>query len=186
MGQVLAVPKSASWSRIITVTLITTVAMVLATRIVIPWTPVPLTLQVFVVVLSGMLLGMMGVTSQALFFMLVSSGAIVSASGAPTALCGPTGGYLLAFPFAMLITGYISIHCKSAILMFLSSLAGLAVIYLCGSIWLEFFVHGFGRAIMLGVVPFLAADVIKCVVATAIAYKGRGRVIRWIEGGSRG
>src|SRR5688572_25573601 len=70
----------------------------------IPGTPVPVTLQPLVVVLSGMMLGpVYGAASMLTYLVLGAMGLPVFAPiGAPgiLRLIGPTGGYLIAFPFA--------------------------------------------------------------------------------------
>ena len=77
----------------------------------IPLGPVPFTLQTFFVVLAGFLLGAKwGFVSIALYLLLGSAGLPVFSGGAAGAghLLGPTGGYLVAFPFGAALAGFVA------------------------------------------------------------------------------
>ena len=137
-----------------------------------PFSPVPLTLQVLVVVLSGLVLGSRaGALAQVLYLQAVLLGmpATASALGGPAALVGPTAGYLLAFPVAALLAGWMAQRPGGSRFLrrALGGLAALAVIYVGGTAWLSFFVGGLAQAWALGVVPFIAADLAKVLLATA-------------------
>ncbi len=74
----------------------------------VPWSPVPITGQTFAVLLSGAVLGARrAFLAQALYLAQGSIGLPVFAAGSAglAALAGPTGGYLVAFPFAAALTG---------------------------------------------------------------------------------
>ncbi|MFA4996016.1 MAG: biotin transporter BioY [Patescibacteria group bacterium] len=167
---------------------LTVIAMVASSRMALylPFTSVPITMQVFVVVLSGLLLGSGASVAQACFWVVLGSGGMIAASGisGPGALFGPTGGYLIAFPFATLAIGIISERSKSPASMILASAVGLLIIYTLGAIWLSFFVHGLGKAVTFGVLPFVLADIAKCALAIAIASPYRIKLHRWLEGGA--
>jgi biotin transport system substrate-specific component len=77
----------------------------------IPLGPVPFTLQTFFVILAGFILGAKwGFISIALYLLLGSAGLPVFAGGAAGAghLLGPTGGYLVAFPFGAALAGFVA------------------------------------------------------------------------------
>src|SRR5687768_10215847 len=94
-------------------TLVVTGLTVLAAQVSIPlpFTPVPLTLQPMVVLLGGAALGpRLGLASQVLYLMAGLAGLPVFAASAvlpqgPLRLLGPTGGYLMSYPFAAYVTG---------------------------------------------------------------------------------
>lgn len=133
-------------------------------RMPLPFTPVPLTLQTFFVLSSGVALGpFWGLLSQALYLLLGIAGFPYFtgwAAGGKT-LIGTTGGYLLGFLLASYIAGIFTRRgeSKSAYLgMFLGNL----VIYLLGASWLGFLLSlSFSQALLKGVLPFLAGDILK-------------------------
>jgi biotin transport system substrate-specific component len=176
----------ATWSIRAASVLFITVLTAAAAQISIPlpFSVVPFTFQPMIVLLGGLALGSrLGATSQALYLAAGIVGLPVFAASAtlpPGALrlFGPTGGYLMAYPFAAFIVGYLAErgfdrrYATSVVAM----LAGLAVVYACGVIWLGLFARtasgdaatGLSAAFVTGVVPFLLADVTKLLLAAAI------------------
>src|SRR5947207_972182 len=88
-------------------------------------------------------------------------------------LIGPTGGYLLAYPAAALVSGYLAergLDRRYATAV-LAMIAGLAVIFTGGVAWIAYVVPprpGLFRAIVLGLVPFVAADLLKVFLAAGV------------------
>ena len=140
-----------------------------------PITPVPFTLQVFFVVLSGAVLGeMMGALAQVIYLLLGLIGFPVFAGGesGPGVLIGPTGGYLVGFVIGAYVTGRIAQTLRSPRLvwMALATMLGLIPIYTLGEIELWLWVRSsFSLLLMAGVIPFLPGDIIKAVVAAFVA-----------------
>ena len=142
-----------------------------------PFTSVPFTLQPMVVLLGGLALGpKLGFSSQVLYLMAGVAGLPVFAASAtlpPGALrlLGPTGGYLMAYPFAAFLVGYLAErgfdrrYATSILAMF----AGLVLIYFWGATWLALSTGtGAGAAFAAGVAPFIAADLLKLLGAAGI------------------
>lgn len=159
--------------RIITVALFT-VATAISARLNawLPNSPVPLTLQVLMVVLSGFVLGARdGFIAQLLYLQAILLGAPLTAAGlgGPAAFVGPTAGYLIAFPFAAWIAGLLSHRMAKHAWAWraMGGLAALGVIYGLGMVWLAGFVGGLGNAWKVGVLPFVGADLLKVAIATA-------------------
>ncbi len=140
-----------------------------------PFTEVPFTLQPMVVLLAGLALGpRLGLASQVLYLALGIAGLPVFAASATLPpgtlrLLGPTGGYLMAYPFAACLTGVLAERGfdRRYLASIAAMLAGLAVIYGCGVAWLGLSV-GFTQALALGVLPFVAADLLKLVAAAGV------------------
>jgi biotin transport system substrate-specific component len=145
-----------------------------------PFTAVPLTLQPTIVLLGGLALGSrLGSASQILYLAAGIAGLpVFAASGVlppgPLRLLGPTGGYLMAYPLAAFLTGYLAErgfdrkYATSVIAM----LAGLLVIYASGVTWLGLFARtaegaapGITAAFFAGVYPFVVPDLIKLAIA---------------------
>jgi len=146
------------------------VALLAQARIPLPFTPVPLTGQTFAVLLVAAALGAArGAVSLALYAVLGCLGLPVFAGGAAGAayVLGPTGGYLLGFIAAAWVGGRLAERgldrrLRSA---WLPCLAATLVIYLCGATWLALSL-GMAKALTLGVLPFLAGDALKILLAS--------------------
>ena len=160
-----------------------------------PFTPVPLTLQPVVVLIGGAVLGPgLGMMSQVLYLGAGLLGLPVFAASpmlphGAARLLGPTGGYLLSYPLAAFVTGWLAArgldrrYSTSVVAM----LAGLAIILATGVLWLMAFTPAAGgrleTALHLGLYPFLLADVAKVCVAAAVLpalwrFTGLGRSSR--------
>jgi len=130
-----------------------------------PFTPVPVTLQTFAVVLTGALLGSKrGALAVLLYLAEGFAGLPVFSLGRAgiVHLLGPTGGYLVGFIAAAWLTGFLVERRLAASLPggLLVLIAGYLTPYLTGVAWLGTSV-GFPRALSLGFLPFLPADALK-------------------------
>jgi biotin transport system substrate-specific component len=152
--------------------LFTAVAAQLAVRL--PYTPVPVTMQTLFVLLAGIVLGPRdGFYAMIAYIAVGAAGAPVFAglTFGPAVLFGPTGGYLLAFPAAALVTGAIARSpggAKTAALA--ASLAGSAVILLGGTLYL-WLLSGqpLGGVLAMSVTPFILADTVKSALAVVLS-----------------
>ena len=140
-----------------------------------PFTDVPLTFQPLVVLIGGLALGpRLGVASQLLYLAAGIAGLPVFAASAalpPGAarLLGPTGGYLMAYPVAAFVTGYLGARGfdRRYVTSFLAMLAGLAVCFAFGLTWLSLLV-GPQAALVAGFYPFVVKDAIKLAIAAGV------------------
>jgi len=143
-------------------------------RIPLPFTPVPLTLQTFFVLLSGAILGRrLGILSQAGYVIvgLIGLPIFAGAHAGGAYFLGPTGGYLVGFAAASYVVGRILKGRRPANLLKITfaMAAGSAVIYLFGAAWLAYILKiSFEKAMLLGVLPFLPGDIVKAAVAVAL------------------
>ena len=152
-------------------------------RIIIPWSPVPVTGQTFAVLLAGVLLGRWwGGTSLAIYAGLGALGVpwFVGLNGGLAYLTGPTGGYIIGFVLAALFLGHFTdtyIRARSFLSMLLLMLfANFVLIYIPGllqlGLWLNL-VKGepvaFTTLLGMGALPFILGDITKAVLAAAIA-----------------
>lgn len=137
-----------------------------------PLTPVPITLQPMLVILAGMWLGpRAGAASMALYLAAGAVGLpVFTPLGAPgiARFFGPTGGYLLAYPFAAYVAGALSLRESKLAGRWIAGIAGMAVIFAGGLAQLSLLNGSIGRAVALGVTPFAALDLVKAWVAAAI------------------
>ncbi len=138
---------------------------VIGSKIEIPTQPVPFTLQTLFVLLSGAFLGKKdGFTAQSLYLVIGAIGLPVFAG--PVAgiakLFGPTGGYLLAFPFAAFLTGYFFEKESSVVNLFLASVLSLFTIYFFGVMHLNLlYVHDLSAALVSGLAIFSFFELVK-------------------------
>ena len=164
------------------------ILLAISSKIKIPFYPVPMTMQTFVVVLIGMLYGWkLGVFTVALYLFEGVIGLPVFA-GTPEKgigliyFTGPTMGYLLGFLLAVFISGYFYPRIKTSgqnvenllgkliisVKFFMLFLASMLSIYILGIIWLSNFV-GWEKVLVLGVYPFLLAEIFKILILTVLA-----------------
>ena len=139
----------------------------------VPGTPVPVTLQPMVVVLSGMMLGpALGFASMVTYLALGALGLPVFAPiGLPGVLrlLGPTGGYLIAFPFAAFAAGYVAQRFPKLAGRWAGAMLGMIVIFAGGITQLMIITGNVGQALALGITPFAAFDILKALVAALVA-----------------
>jgi len=151
------------------------VALTAASQVAIPipGTPVPMTLQPLVVVLAGLMLGpTLGAASMVLFLAVGAMGVPVFApGGAPgvARLMGPTGGYLIAFPVAAFVAGFVAARKPTLLGRWVAAMLGMVVIFVGGLSQLTILTGSVRQAIALGITPFAALDVVKALVAALIA-----------------
>ena len=151
------------------------VALAAASQVAIPipGTPVPFTLQPLIVVLAGMMLGpTLGAASMLLYLAIGAAGLPVFAPiGAPgiARFMGPTGGYLIAYPFGAYTAGFLAQRFPSLIGRWLAAVAGIAVVFVGGLAQLTILTGDVARAIALGITPFAVFDLLKAFVAALIA-----------------
>lgn len=133
---------------------------------------VPFTMQVFVVLFSGMVLGARnGAITQVIYVMLIASGQpFDTRSLGAAALFGPTGGYLLGFIPAAFIAGYLVEKAGTRLWQrWLAGVAGIAVIYLFGASHLGLYVGlDLGNMWAVGVAPFIVYDLMKALIAAGM------------------
>src|SRR5215469_1325491 len=143
-----------------------------------PLTPVPLTLQNFAVLLVGLLLGSRrGFAAMLLYLVEGLAGLPVFSPTGPGGVAqlfgGVTGGFLLAYPFVAFLAGYVFERGKKTFAgAALAGTLGEVLLFAGGLGWLYAFTHSLAKAAYLGLYWFVAAEVIKVMVAAGIASRG--------------
>jgi len=141
-------------------------------QVAVPTQPVPFTLQTMIVLLAGAFLGSKnGAYSQIIYLLAGVIGLPVFAgfSFGIAKLFGPTGGYLLAFPFAAFLTGYLLERNQSTLRIIFSFITAQVFILLSGAAYLALFMNGnFVNALFSGALIFSIWDVIKISAAVSI------------------
>jgi biotin transport system substrate-specific component len=141
-----------------------------------PFTPVPLTLQNFGVLLVGLALGPR--RAFAALVLYLAEGLIgmpvfnPTGPGGVAQLLGPTGGFLLAYPFVAGIAGWVfeaKNEEKSFVRAAIACVLAEIFLFVCGLSWLAVLTHSFALAIRFGLYWFVFAEVIKIMSASALA-----------------
>jgi biotin transport system substrate-specific component len=146
--------------------LFSTIILAISSKFKIPFYPVPMTMQTFVVLLIGVCFGWrLGITII-FFYLLEGLFGLPVFSGTPEKgigivyFTGPTMGYLIGFIFASMLSGSFKYN-KNIFLNFTKLVLSVSVIYLLGVLWLGT-ILGWDKSIFdLGVKPFLLAELFK-------------------------
>ncbi len=146
--------------------------LTISSKISIPLGPVPLTFQSITVVLIGMLYGARYGAYVIFAYLFSGIAGFPVFAGAPfgiACLFGPTGGYLMGFLPAVIVSAYFSQKgwAKSFPGCFAASFCGVSIIFLSGVAMLSTFT-GITQAFRLGVQPFLFTELAKLVMAAIL------------------
>jgi len=148
-----------------------TLFLALSSHVAVPMVPVPMTMQTLAVTLVGALLGARLGTLTVLAWLgeAMLGLPVLSGPSSPATFIGPTAGYLLAFPLAAALTGWLAARDwnRRLPLAFASMLAGNALCLVMGAAWLSVLV-GPERAMALGVAPFALGALVKSALGAAV------------------
>ena len=139
----------------------------------VPFFPVPLTLQTLFVLLAGAVMRRYSVIPVSVYIVLGALGLPVFHNGIAGfgILLGPTGGYLIGFIPAVLITG-LAYEATTARVHVIGLAVATLIIYICGISWLLYSTGmGITAALAMGMVPFLLGDVVKASASFLIAQR---------------
>ena len=149
------------------------VLLTISSKIKIPFYPVPMTMQTFVVLFLGMSFGYrVGLATVSLYLVEGIIGLPVFSNSPEKGVgfvyfTGPTMGYLIGFLFATFLAGYFNF--KGNILNnFIKLLISVSTIYILGVFWLGSLIGWDKPIIQLGVTPFLLAELFKVVILTLL------------------
>ena len=162
--------------KILVITFIGSILLTISAKIKIPFYPVPMTMQTFVVILLGITFGYKTAALTVCLYLVEGIVGFPVFSNSPekgigiTYFVGPTMGYLVGFLFATIVAGIFSYN-KSYVANFFKILISTSIIYLFGVLWLGTLI-GWDKPIMsLGVYPFLWAELFKILLLLAISKK---------------
>ena len=148
-----------------------TLLLAISSKIQVPFWPVPMTMQTFVIFLIGMTYGIrLSFFTVALYLFEGAAGLPVFASGGGIAyLTGPTAGYLYGMLFASIAISYLAnlgftkTYFKATFSLFLGSI----IIFLIGIIYLGSII-GYEKAIAAGLLPFIPSELFKIALAVSL------------------
>ena len=149
------------------------ILLAISAKIKVPFYPVPMTMQTFIVLLIGVCFGWKLGGTIITFYLLEGIIGLPVFSGTPEKglgivyFVGPTMGYLLGFVFAAMLSGIFKFN-KNIIFNFLKLVLSVSIIYILGIVWLGSLIGWDKPIINLGVTPFLLAELFKISLLTVI------------------
>ena len=150
------------------------ILLTISSKIKIPFYPVPMTMQTFVVLFLGMSFGYkVGLATVGLYLAEGIFGLPVFSNSPEKGVgivyfTGPTMGYLIGFLFATFLAGYFNFN-KNILNNFVKLLFSVSTIYILGVFWLGNLIGWDKPIIQLGVTPFLLAELFKIAILALLA-----------------
>ena len=152
------------------------ILLTISAKIKIPFYPVPMTMQTFVVLFLGISFGYkIGVATVILYLLEGIVGLPVFSNSPEKGLgiayfVGPTMGYLIGFVFASFLAGYLKYN-SNFVFTFIKLTLTTSIIYILGVLWLGNLIGWDKPLLQLGVLPFLLAELFKISLLTILAKK---------------
>tara|TARA_Y100000994_G_scaffold53137_1_gene42549 strand:- start:272 stop:820 length:549 start_codon:yes stop_codon:yes gene_type:complete len=152
------------------------ILLTISSKIKIPFYPVPMTMQTFVVLFLGMSFGYkIGLATVSLYLLEGIIGLPVFSNSPEKGVgiiyfTGPTMGYLIGFLFATFLAGYFNFK-VNIFYTFLKLIISVSVIYILGIFWLGNLIGWDKPIIQLGVTPFLLAELFKVSILAILSKK---------------
>ena len=152
------------------------IALAVSAKLKIPFYPVPMTMQTFVVLFLGLSFGYkIGLATVGLYLLEGIAGLPVFSNSPEKGIglvyfTGPTMGYLIGFLFASFFAGYLNFN-KNIFIIFGKLIFSVSIIYIFGAIWLGILIGWDKPILQLGVTPFLLAELFKICLLTILAKK---------------
>ncbi len=162
--------------KILILALIGSILLTISAKIKIPFYPVPMTMQTFVVLFLGVSFGYKVGVLSVIFYLIEGIIGLPVFSNSPEKgiglayFVGPTMGYLIGFIFACLTAGIFN-YDKNHFLNFLKIIIATSVIYILGILWLGNLIGWDKPVLEFGVYPFLYAELFKILLLTTIVNK---------------
>ena len=159
----------------ISIVLFGTLLLTISAKIKVPFYPVPMTMQTFVVVLIGITLGWKLGLATVFAYLFEGAIGLPVFAGTPekgigiSYMIGPTGGYLIGFLSSVFIAGFVNLN-KNLFIKFYLILLSIFAIYLTGVPWLAY-LAGWEVAYVWGIKNFVLAEILKIAILAITAEK---------------
>ena len=153
-----------------------TIALTISAKLKIPFYPVPMTMQTFVVLFLGLAFGYkIGLATVGVYLLEGIIGMPVFSNSPEKGVglvyfTGPTMGYLIGFLFAVFFAGYLNFK-NNIFIIFGKLIFSVSTIYLFGALWLGVLIGWDKPILKLGVTPFLLAELFKICLLVVLAKK---------------
>ena len=155
---------------------LSSIALTISAKIKIPFYPVPMTMQTFMVLFLGIFLGYkIGSLAVCLYLFEGIIGLPVFSNSPERGVglvyfTGPTMGYLIGFVSACILASFVKVK-DNYLIIFLKLIFSVSTIYILGILWLGTIIGWDKPIIELGVAPFLLAEIFKISILTLLAKK---------------
>ena len=152
------------------------ILLTISAKVKIPFYPVPMTMQTFVVIFIGLAFGYkIGLATVGLYLLEGIFGLPVFSNSPEKGIglvyfTGPTMGYLIGFLFSVFIAGYLNFN-TNIFSIFFKLIFTVSAIYILGVLWLGTLIGWEKPIIKLGVTPFLLAELFKILILTLLTKK---------------
>ena len=152
------------------------IALTISAKLKIPFYPVPMTMQTFVVLFLGLAFGYkIGLATVSVYLLEGILGMPVFSNSPEKGVgliyfTGPTMGYLIGFLSAVFFAGYLNLK-GNIFIIFSKLIFSVSLIYIFGAIWLGILIGWDKPILQLGVTPFLLAEFFKICLLTLLAKK---------------
>tara|TARA_B100002051_G_scaffold234826_1_gene234920 strand:+ start:163 stop:714 length:552 start_codon:yes stop_codon:yes gene_type:complete len=162
--------------KIFLISLLGSILLTISAKIKIPFYPVPMTMQTFVVLFLGISFGYKVGLSAVFLYLLEGIAGLPVFSNSPEKgigiayFVGPTMGYLIGFIFACFLAGYFK-YTSNYLINFIKILLSTSIIYVFGVMWLGTLIGWDKPIFQLGVFPFLLAEFFKILLLTLLVNK---------------
>jgi biotin transport system substrate-specific component len=160
--------------------------MALCAHVSVPllFSPVPLTLQTFGLLVIAFTMGpQRAFAAMTLYLIEGAAGMPVFSPNGPggiAQLMGPTGGFLMIYPFAAYLAGSLFYVRKNLAFAYVGAIAASALFLTSGMVWFKFVMHvNFAQAFALAVAPFLPGEIIKIIVASVAGERAQKLLARF-------
>jgi biotin transport system substrate-specific component len=168
--------RAVDWAKQAAIVVGASLFVALCAQVTLPLTPVPLTLQNFGVLVVGLVLGPRRAFAALLLYLAEGASGLPvfnpAGPGGIAQLLGPTGGYLMAYPFVAALAGFWMERGRKTFAR--AAAAGLmaeVLLFAIGLGWLAIWAGSFKKALLYGLYWFLFAEVIKVLMAAAVAVR---------------
>ena len=152
------------------------ILLAISAKVKIPFYPVPMTMQTFVVLFLGLSFGYkIGLATVSLYLIEGIIGLPVFSNSPERGIglvyfTGPTMGYLIGFLFACIMASFVKIE-DNYLIIFLKLISSVSTISILGILWLGVIIGWDKPLVELGVKPFLLAEIFKITLLTILAKK---------------
>ena len=163
-------------AKIILISLLGTLLLTISAKIKIPFYPVPMTMQTFMVLLLGITLGPKIALMTVALYLFEGIFGLPVFSGTPEKgigfiyFTGPTMGYLIGFLFACYLASFVKLN-DNFLKIFVKLTLAVSTVYIFGVAWLGTLIGWDKPIFSLGVTPFLLAEVFKIILLSILAKK---------------
>lgn len=170
--------RTAEWAKQIALVVGASLFVALCARITVPLPgdPVPLTLQNFGVLVVGLVLGPRRAFAAMVVYLAEGAAGLPvfnpTGPGGVAQLLGPTGGYLMSYPFVAAVAGFLVERGRKTLARAaVASFAAEILLFAVGLSWLRIWTGSLAVAVRLGLYWFLFAEVIKVLMAAALSVR---------------